>query len=581
MWLRLQQIDISKILGRFPVSAFLSVLATICAIRLIAYDGDTGTELSSTISLLIVTYFLFLGGIVSRLLRESRQSIMGERIAWAVFVVLGVLFYFWLPDNYDLLNTQLFRLPFYIVGIAAIFHLIIAYLPFVSRGSDGDFWEYNRRLFIRFVESAFFSGVLFLALLLAMLALDKLFGVDFPDRTVGYIAVTMLGVFHSWYFLSKFPDLEYDDVVERPLSAFLVFTQFILIPITMIYMVILYAYGIKILIDGELPRGWIGNLSLWFSVIGILTYLLNYLNPRFAKHKFVSLFRQSFFLVLLVPALLMIISLYRRIGDYGVTEERYVLAMVASWIISMIMIYGLLRWKSLKWLPISLSLVIGIGLFAGPLSIFGCTLRSQEGRLHHMMIEAGLLSEGGDKTSEVHNTIYNQLRFIDQRSDMQFLNDWLTEPIALHDENLNQDQSNLELIAAHLDLTVNAQTSGGNQYFNHYIEPNWSMSILEYDSMHSFSLKSYESKETANEVIYLSDGNLFLSHSDTTYQVILSDSLRQWNLNGTQKENLLHTALEFDDLQGDLYINAINGIIVSSEEYLIEDMSGILFIKGE
>jgi len=244
----------------------MAIIATALAIKIISTDGDVGTEMAPIVSLMVVSYFLFLGGLISRLIRESRENATSELVSIGVFGALAILIFILLPDDYDLLNTKLFRFPFFFFGIAAMLHLIIAYVPFISRGSDGDFWEYNRKVFIRIVESGFFSGVLYLAILLAMVALDKLFGVEFEGRVYGYVAVSVFGIFNSIYFLSKFPALDYDDQVERPLSAFLVFTQFLLIPITIIYMIILYAYGIKILLDGQLPRGWIGHISSIISI---------------------------------------------------------------------------------------------------------------------------------------------------------------------------------------------------------------------------------------------------------------------------------------------------------------------------
>ena len=152
-------------------------------------------------------------------------------------------------------------------------------------------------------------------------------------------------------------------------------------------------------------------------MIGVFTYLLNYLNPRFSNRTFVRQFIKYFFIVLIVPSILLTISLFRRISDYGVTEERYALAMIASWLVLVIFLYGILRWRSLKWLPISLSALVAFGLFAGPWGIFGATLNSQQGRLYDMMHPIGLLDGDGEPVDSVLINIHNQLRYLDERSD--------------------------------------------------------------------------------------------------------------------------------------------------------------------
>ncbi|MBK9634277.1 MAG: DUF4153 domain-containing protein [Bacteroidetes bacterium] len=45
------------------------------------------------------------------------------------------------------------------------------------------------------------------------------------------------------------------------------FAQFILMPLVIIYLVILYLYGGKIIFQGHLPIGWVSNLILTFFCI--------------------------------------------------------------------------------------------------------------------------------------------------------------------------------------------------------------------------------------------------------------------------------------------------------------------------
>lgn len=576
----LKQFDLFQAFRRFPVSSLMAFVTTVLAIKLISADGDIGSNMAAVVSSMVVGYFLFVGGIISRLIRESRQNAASELVSLAVFGGLAIIIFVLLPEDYDLLSTKLFRFPFYFFGISAIMHLVIAYVPFITRGSDGDFWEYNRKVFIRIVESGFFSGVLFLAMLLALVALDKLFGIEFDGRIYGYVAVCIFGIFNSIYFLSKFPALDYDDHVERPLSAFLVFTQFLLIPITIIYMVILYAYGVKIVLDGELPKGWIGNLSLWFSVIGIFTYLLNYLNPRFSHRKFVSQFIRYFFVVLIVPAILLMISLFRRISDYGVTEERYALALIASWIVLVIFLYGILRWRSLKWLPVSLSLVIAFGLFSGPLSIFGATLSSQEQRLHEMMTSAGLIGEGALDLDSTQNEIIDQLRYLDDRSDLSFINDWVESPIDFKDESIKLETSNAQLAAQHFDLTKNGYynySNNGKRYFSVHSKGDYSDTIEDYRYLISFNVHDNEISHP-NSRTYINEGQLYVNYDSANYAISLQDSIEIWQDDPTS-DQLYQLPVSLGDNKGDMYFIRVEGEQYGMDSILINYANGFLLIR--
>ena len=575
-----QQLDLFQSFRRFPLSSVMAIIATVLAITIISTDGDVSSEMAPTVSLMVVSYFFFLGGIVSRLIGESRESATSEFVSIGVFGAVAILVFILLPDDYDLLNTKLFRFPFFFFGIAGMLHLIIAYVPFISRGSDGDFWEYNRKVFIRIVESGFFSGVLYLAILLAMVALDKLFGVEFEGRVYGYVAVSVFGIFNSIYFLSKFPALDYDDQVERPLSAFLVFTQFLLIPITVIYMIILYAYGIKILLDGELPRGWIGHLSLWFSVIGVFTYLLNYLNPRFSNRTFVRQFIKYFFIVLIVPSILLMISLFRRISDYGVTEERYALAMIASWLVLVIFLYGILRWRSLKWLPISLSALVAFGLFAGPWGIFGATLNSQQGRLYDMMHPIGLLDEDGEAVDSVLINIHNQLRYLDERSDMTFINDWIKSPISLNNEYIKQDTSNYQLIADHFNIPDQYQYNYGSEYQNFSIQGrgDFSESIEGYLHMNVFDVPPHIEKD--DDAARLQFGKFYVSYLGTEYAMDLDKHVMQWMSTQSSMDDWQTVPVTLGAYNGELYFSELSGErYIKSDSISIHHARGFILIK--
>ena len=575
----IRQLDLFQAFRRFTVSSVMAVVTTLLAIKLISADGDIDSDMAVLVSFMVVGYFLFLGGIISRLIRESRQNATSELVSLGVCGVLAIIIFLLLPQDYDLLNTKLFRFPFYFFGIAAIMHLVIAYVPFITKGSDGDFWEYNRKVFIRIVESGFFSGVLFLAVLLALVAIDKLFGIEFDGRIYGYVAVSIFGIFNSIYFLSKFPELDYDDNVERPLSAFLVFTQFLLIPITIIYMIILYAYGVKIVLDGELPRGWIGNLSLWFSVIGVFTYLLNYLNPRFSNRQFVRHFIRYFFIVLIVPAILLMISIYRRIGDYGITEERYVLTMVASWLTLIIVLYGILRWRSLKWVPITLSAVVAFGLLSGPMSIFGATLSSQKDRLHEMMMSGGLIGGGVIDVELTQSDITDQLRYLDERSDLSFINDWVSAPLQFRDEYVKQDTSNAQIVALHFNLKDGYYSFPNNDYISITSEGEFLQSVEEYRELLYFDIMDDNMKRSmdAAEII---DGQLYVKYDGVSYPTILRDSIAVWhNSDDSFNEPPYRLPVNISPYSGDLYFLRLEGEQIGLDSIYMRYAQGFLLIR--
>ncbi|MBK8672285.1 MAG: DUF4153 domain-containing protein [Bacteroidetes bacterium] len=67
-----------------------------------------------------------------------------------------------------------------------------------------------------------------------------------------------------------------------------IFAQFILMPLVIIYLVILYLYGGKIIFKVIYQIGWVSNLILTFSVFGILALLLIYPLRNDEKHLWIK-----------------------------------------------------------------------------------------------------------------------------------------------------------------------------------------------------------------------------------------------------------------------------------------------------
>ena len=312
-------------------------------------------------------YMIFISSLAFYSLYQSGMSNGIKKILTLVAPLLvGLVCFLLLPGDFESLHYSVHRLPYNYFGWVAIFHLIIAYGPYLKQGTNKDFWEYNKNLFIGFAESMFFALVLYLGLAVGILAIDQLFQLDVDSKFYGYLFIFLAGIFNTWYFLSRFPNPEYDDRIAPLTRPYLVFTQYIIIPIVGIYMVILYAYGAKIGFSMELPDGWVGQLTLWFSFVGIITYLLNYYVHEYSSSLITSIYKTWFFRILLVPLILLFIAIYRRVSDYGITEERYLVIVMAIWIAFLIALYIVKPHLSLRWIPISLSGILAFGLLAGP-----------------------------------------------------------------------------------------------------------------------------------------------------------------------------------------------------------------------
>jgi hypothetical protein len=280
-------------------------------------------------------------------------------------------------------------------GLILATHLLVSYIPYLKAGTVEDFWEYNKRLFGNIVVGGVYSGIIFAGLSIAILAVDNLFDVKIDDKIYGHLFAWVAGIFNTSYFLSNFPR-QYDDLTLEG-STYTVaiknLSKFILIPIVSIYFLILYAYSAKILVTWNLPQGWVSSLVLGFSVAGILTYLLNYMLVKFDENVLVREYRKWFFYVLFPMVGLLFVAIGRRLSEYGVTEERFVVATAGVWLFLISLYFIISKKDNIKFIPISLSIFALLAVL-GPLSAFRVSHRSQTDRLQSLLEKNAMLVEG-------------------------------------------------------------------------------------------------------------------------------------------------------------------------------------------
>lgn len=273
-------------------------------------------------------------------------------------------------------------------------HLLVAVLAYAGHDEPNGFWQYNRRLFERFLVSALFSGVLFLGLALAIAAIDQLFGVDVDDEYYARLWFLIAFVFNTWYFLGGVPRrlAELESASGYP-AGLKIFAQYILVPLVFVYLLILTAYLGRVAVTREWPSGWIGYLVSGVAVLGILALLLVHPVRARPENRWVGTFARGFWFAL-IPALAMLfLAIFQRIEQYGITENRYFLLVFASWLAGLSVYFIVRPSGSISVIPWSLG-AVALGTAFGPWGAYAVSEQSQTRRLHGLLETHGLLAEG-------------------------------------------------------------------------------------------------------------------------------------------------------------------------------------------
>jgi len=298
--------------------------------------------------------------------------------------------------------------------LSLAFHLLAAFLPFAGPGERNGFWQYNKTLFIRFLTAALYAHVLFAGLSVALLAVDKLFGVDVDGNRYPELWILIGFLFTTGFFLGGIPRQlgDLDAVTEYP-RGLRVFSQFILVPLVTVYLVILTVYLGKIAVTRVWPSGWIGYLVSSVSVAGILSLLLVAPVRERTENAWIASYSRWFYIVLLPSLGMLLLAVGKRIAQYGVTENRYFLMVLSGWLALVSLYFILRRAGSIKVIPGTLCAVALITL-GGPWGAYQVSARSQTHRLAGILEANGMLVDGRAQNNGVKGAA-GQVSFEDRR----------------------------------------------------------------------------------------------------------------------------------------------------------------------
>ncbi|MBL7773656.1 MAG: DUF4153 domain-containing protein [Chitinophagaceae bacterium] len=335
------------------------------------------------------------------------------------------------------------------------FHLLVSLAAFQKITEIKSFWQFNQYLFSNLITSLLFSVALFIGLGSALLAIDKLFGFHLSFNWYLDLVLFIFLVFNTIFFFINFPtDFTGFKEATDYKKWLRIFLQYVLIPIVVVYLVILYAYIFKILMYHHYPKGWVCIPILIFSILGTLSYLLAYPIRLNKENRIVYVFTQYFFYTLLPLLSLYFISILSRITSYGITEDRYLVLILGIWLLVISIYIITSRIDNIIFVPTSLLTILFLAAI-GPWGMFQMSIRNQVNRLERNLKRNGLLVEGKLVTSKEVSipdedvaSIQSILDFLNRRGAITALNPWLEEKAMqqLKTAAENDDEETMQII---------------------------------------------------------------------------------------------------------------------------------------
>jgi hypothetical protein len=420
---------LGTIFQKYTSVLLTSIVMAACAIILIE-DSNISDKNEYLLFRILVTSALGISLLFAFNMISQR---FGKRIFYEIFGILVLVgFFFMLPSNKEKLNVVY---VFIIVCSFVLSHLLVSFAPYWKSSKEAPFWQYNKSLFIGLIQTGIFTGVLTAGVLLALAAIENLFGIDFKENIYPEIAV-FLGIFGSTVIFLLFQQgglekMEANDIYPIVLKFF---TQFILIPLLLLYGVILYLYLFKILISFNLPHGWVSYMVLAYSIFGILALLLVHPLKNDSSKSWVRIFHKIFYSTLVPLIILLFVAINTRLLQYGFTEARYFVLLTACWLTVTVLYFIIKKQSSIKFIPISLFGFVLFALVFPYFNAFSVSNRSQENNLKKLLTENHLLVNGKidfkkEIADSVADNIVDKFEFLSERFKNKSLASYLNDDV--------------------------------------------------------------------------------------------------------------------------------------------------------
>lgn len=577
---------------RFPLTLLWAVGGTVFFIKLLENTSNNLFEKHNDELLTLIVGLSWLIGI-QFFIEQFKNPKKWQWLKLVVLLLLG-LFYWYLPAEQYYGDSPIYIFRFFLYLISG--HLFVLFAPFIFKWDKNVYWNYLKNTSTAIIRSLFYSGILYLGLILALAAINALFEVHIKSARYGQLFIFCLGTINTWIYLSDFPKAIFKETTIYFEKTLEVLVKFILIPLVLLYLVILYAYSVKILIDWELPKGWVSYLVIALSFLGYIIQII--INPiqKNLKSWTITKFQPWFYILLIPLNILLFVAILRRVSDYGITENRYFVLAIALWNVGIILYLLLSDKKALKVLPISL-FFIAMFSSVGFWSAFNIAEQSQVKQFSTLLTaikDKNNIAKGDElnRLQEIMDYLENRKKVSSLNSitrlDLEKFRDSVSDNS--HENGWLNTSKIWDSLAIELDTTSIAKIDD-RSYFNLYsLRENSSISnIKNFDSFTNLNFYSNSEENVSIDSVYLSLNTKNQSFevrkikNDTMLlEILLSEKLTELskygnNLNEVPKKYL---TLESNSasLSAKLFFSEL-GFSKNKDSLDLNQISAFLFLK--
>lgn len=420
-----------RVLKRFPVTTGLLVALTAVLSYLLTTEIEPGRKLLCLLSFISAGIVISLAtSLWGEEQRDQRLRWVVEGVSLALCAVYCVLLFLT-----DVIPNR--GLPAFYIGNAAWIALVVLLIPFGSflrEKDDLKVWHFILSL----------CGALLISWVVAWVMIGGLEGLlygtaalfDFePSTKWSLIIMIMCSVLlFGMLFLALIPHSErkHNASAQMP-SSLTKIVSWLLLPLLGCYILVLYVYGISILIHWELPKGMISGLVSAVMIAYILCYILLY--PQVThKESWQSKALTRWLPIAILPLLvLMSVGVIRRFIDYGITPPRLYLLTLLLWFYAICIVMLVVPRNRFRWIAFSFAALFILSS-GHPLNYYRLCRPYLSAKIDQMIAEKGLqvpfsmisLCQELPTDDEVHQ-LYKEITYMKNCYGEDYINRWVDE----------------------------------------------------------------------------------------------------------------------------------------------------------
>jgi len=382
--------DMKRGIERFPLTIFCGIIVFLLSFYVLETSGTNNNRFIEEVLKFIFLMILCIP--LTAALELIREKYFSGKNKWIIralnaMITLAFIVFYRFYYLYEVGKELFFDNSEKLLATGIIFFLFFLLAPIIGKKDEEE--KYFQSVIVDKAVTVLFSVVLFLGLTVVFLTVDGLSLIKLEGKIYVETWLFVVFVFAMIFFASKLKkvDENLEEYEIHKVFKFLIY--FIVIPLITIYTGILYIYFGKMLVTRSWPQGLVSHLILWYTIFSLFIMIM--VTPMTKKDPVAKVFKKYFPFASIPLLALSIVSISKRISQYGVTELRYFIVLLGIWLI-FCMVSSIFKAR-LSVILISLIAVVYISVFS-PVNNRRITIMSQNKRLERILIKHGLLKDG-------------------------------------------------------------------------------------------------------------------------------------------------------------------------------------------